>query len=169
MIKDQGCQTYAPNAVAFVSSCPEWFIGDDVFDGEAKDAPYICRAFFRKMERFQNAKHDGRFRTYGELRPDGSECIVLVTEFREFDSETEFWKQVEEVQAATKAHLWIMDEGYEIDHSWKSQYAKGNRVGEKLGPNHGRPYKQVELSWRIESMTVAQVVKLAESMAQATE
>ncbi len=168
MIVCQDCPTNAPKAAAFASSCPEWFIGEEVFNGTVDQAPADLQPFFRKMEAFQNAVLDGRFRTYGELRRNGSECIVLVTEFKEFDSETEFWKQVEIVQQRTNAHLWIMQEDYEIEHSWQSNDANGNRIGEKFGPNHGRPFKQIELSWRIEAMTPALVVKLSELMAEAT-
>jgi len=169
MIVDQGCQTDPTTALAFVSSCPEWFINDEVFEGRVEEAPENLQPFFQKMEEIQRAVLNGRFRTYGELRPDGSECIVLVTEFKEYDENPNFLEQVANIQQATNAHLWIMEENYEIEHSWRGTDEKGNRIEERFGPNHGKPYKQIELSWRVEDKTPEQIRLFADQLAKNTE
>lgn len=171
MITDQGCQTNAPEALAFVSSCPEWFIGRDTFDGQLDDVPQEFKAFFQKMDRCQNLGEfqNSRFRCYGEVRPDNSHCMVLVIEFKEYKDNEDFWNTLDEVRNATSAHLWVMDDEYEIEHSWQSQDAAGNKIGETFGENHGRAYMQVELSWRIEKLSYSQIKSLAHCMAAATE
>jgi len=169
MIVNQNCQCNAPLALAFVSSYPEWFIGRDAFEGTYEQVPAEFRAFFRKMEKCWQLVNNGRFCCYGEVRQDGSHCMVLVTEFTEYVRETEFWQKLEEVRVATEAHLWVMDDEYEIEHSWSGHDAEGNRTGEKFGPNHGLPFMQVELSWRIETLSYTQIVALADRMAVATQ
>lgn len=169
MIVNQDCQTDAQTAKAFVSSYPEWFIGLEPFDGVIEEVPVEFRSFFQKMDRCQEMSecHNGRFRCYGEVRPDDSHCMVLVTEFREFKDNEEFWEKLEAVRHVTSAHLWVMDDDTEIEHY--GQYDGGGLTGESFGPNHGRPFYQVELSWRIEKLAYSQIKELALRMAAATE
>jgi len=169
MIVNQDCQCNAPLAKAFVSSCPEWFIGHDAFDGMLEQVPQEFKSFFQKMAKCQELVHNDRFRCYGEVRQDGSHCMVLVTEFKQFTAETWFWQKLEAVKQATEAHLWVMDDEYEIEHSWSGEDAEGNRTGETFGPNHGRPFMQVELSWRIEKLSYNEIVALSERMSVATQ
>lgn len=173
LIVDQGCATNAKRAIAFVSSRPEWFIGDKtVLFRTFEDAPNPwTREFFAQMHAFQAAVLNGRFRTYGELRPDGTVRALLVTEFKEvFDQDhKDFWRKLEAVRGETLAHLWIMDSGYLVDCSYQGIDEDGFFYGEKRNEDYGKPYKQVELSWRIEAMTVEMVKSLEQELREKTQ
>lgn len=169
MITDQNCQCNAPEAKAFVSSFPEWFIGTDAFDGTIEEVPSEFKPFFTKMEKCQTLVYNSLFRCYGQVSADNSHIMVLVTEFKEFKDNEAFWNKLENTVRFTEAHVWIMDDEYEIDHSWSGQDADGNKLNDRFGDNHGRPFMQVELSWRIEKLSYNEIVALADRMADATQ
>lgn len=166
MIVDQHCQCNAPEARAFVSSYPEFFVANEPVDSETNNVPKEFDAFFGKMDRCQQTVHNSRFRCYGEVRPDNSHCMVLVTEFREFKDNEEFWRNLEAVQRATEAHVWIMED--DVENERYAEYDGGGLVGETYGPNHGRPFMQVELSWRIEKLSYVEIKELSDRMDVAT-
>lgn len=168
MIVNQGCQTNAITAKAFVSSFPEWFVNKQPVEWTLAEVPTEFKGFFHKIDRCQGIHEcHGRFRCYGEVRQDNSHCMVLVTEFKEFKDNEEFWNKVEEVQRNTSAHLWVMDDDTEIEHY--AVYDGGGLTGESFGPNHGRAFLQVELSWRIEELSYSQIKSLVACMKTATQ
>lgn len=91
-------------------------------------------AFVRKVDTFQKQVDFGRFRVYGEIYR-GQERIVVVTEFIAPENESDFWHSLACKAEELKAHTWIMRE----DEDKESPYQFG---------------RQVELSWRIEKLTV---------------
>jgi len=169
MIVNQDCPCNAQLALAFVSSFPEWFIGEEVLDGLMELVPSEFKPFFQKMEKCQELIHNERFRCYGEVSADGSHVMVLVTEFKHFITETEFWRKVEQVRIATNAHLWVIEESRNTDQNWRLQPDGTTKYEEGFAANHGRMERQVELSWRIEKLSYQQITELAGSMAAATQ
>jgi hypothetical protein len=168
MLTDQGCQTNAPDAKAFVSSCHEWWIGQKLFNGQLNESPLEFIPFFKRMSDIECVVRSHTFRIYGELRQDGSRCIVLATEFIVFDEQHDLIDILESVVNQTGAHVWFMQDDYHVDHRFKGQDDNGNRVGETFGPDHGKPFKQIELSWRIEHKTLDQIEQLCFDLTKKT-
>lgn len=80
--------------------------------------------------------NDGRFRINGRRGH-----ILVCTEFKFFDDETEIRDLVYQAAAQMFAQVEIMDAGLELDH-----FSKDNGMTWEYGPNHDRPYHQLELS-----------------------
>lgn len=132
-----------------------------------KHLTLVEHAFVKKVCRFQDATDFGRFRAYGELR-NRTENIVVVTEFKEFiDDELDFWEQLAELVRKIKAHYWVMDETTHNDHS-TTDYGTPKQK-EYYGPDHGRPTRQVELSWAVQDLTIPQVKRLIERLKKQTQ
>lgn len=125
------------------------------------------RRFVRKVHQFQSLVDFGRFRVYGEIKPGGEECIVVVTEFIGFCDDDAVWLNINAVKDKTQAHLWVMREEPHLHKYYPANGDEGERETDELlnmtdrpadakwfaGKNHGRMERQVELSWRIEMMT----------------
>ncbi len=168
MIIDQGCQTNAPEAKLFVSSEPEYFYGNLLLE----NTEGLCeeyQSFINKLSRAAAIAGFSRFRCYGEIRQSGEHCMVMVSEFRSWKDDDEFWKQLQTVIDLTEAHVWVMEDRKENQHYGSYTDEEGYHVRDSYGPNHDREYLQVELSWRIEKMNYRQIEAFAERLTAATE
>lgn len=171
MIVDQNCQTNAPTAKLFVSSEPEIWC-NDVLLAQPDDVRGLCAAyqsFIKKIERCQSLAGFSRFRVYGEIRQDDQHCMVLVTEFRRWKDDDEFWNQLGFIRDSTEAHTWIMEDAKETQHYPAYTNEEDQSLPDSFGPNHDREYLQVELSWRIEAMNYKEIQSLIERLKVATD
>jgi len=135
---------------------------------------------YDKVFKFQEL-NGSRFRVYGGITGIKS-WIVLVTEMRNFLSEKKFWNELKDIAAMSGAKIELMTEdtcldkmgvqpgGKTEDDVRKKLVADGRTLVNdgkpdkggwiwSTGPDHGRPQKQVELSWDILHMTDLQQVK----------
>lgn len=168
MITDQGCQTNAPTSQFFVSSEPEVWVNDVFYDDPIDALCADYQSFYKKLSKCAGLAGFNRLRVYGEIRQDGEHCMVLVTELKEFKDNAAFWHELEAVVSETEAHLWIMDDSTETERS--RTYGGDGIIGEWIeGPNHGKAFYQVELSWRIETLTYNQIEALLATITEATE
>lgn len=137
------------------------------------------QAFVRKAAAFASRADFGRWRVYGEIRPGGEECTVLVTEFQAFCDNDEMWAAVLACKEKTGAHLWVMRENPYQDKHYPGRAGdrettepapnRGDNAKWFVGPDHGRTERQVELSWRIDGMTPDEVTALIERLNAETE
>jgi hypothetical protein len=131
----------------------------------------VC--FARKVKRITKLTDFGRFRAYGQLDYAGgvfSECIVVCTEFCTLVEDAAYWELVEQVVRDTQAHYWVMDERAHLDRSCRVDDAGGIIPGsERIGPDHGKLERQIELSWRVENLSMAEIVTLLQSKADETQ
>lgn len=165
---DQGCQTDGDRARFFVTALGELFRDGQPLGCSPADLDPLSaeeRAFDRKVCALQEAAEDGRFRVYGEIRQGGVECIVLVTEFRDFCDDASFWSVLAEMAAELQAHVWFMED--EVPHL--DQFKHTEDEDWQYGPRHGDPQRQVELSWRIEQLSVPEMLALQERIKKVTE
>jgi hypothetical protein len=119
-------------------------------------------AFRNKVEQFQNCADFGRFRVYGEIRK-GRHRIILSTEFQQFCDNEQIWKDCEKTAKDLDANIWIMREDKHSDHVIYPD------TTERFGPNHGRMERQVEFSWRIETLTIPQLKKFIRHLTKQTQ
>lgn len=210
-VKDQGCQTNAPQSALFVTALGEILRGEECLDCSSvdlmklrkqhgltfeetdfslsDDSPAAQRwhqlveaeferkrhkdlseaelEFVNKTYRLQDVVTDDRFRLYGELRRGGDECVVLVTEFRGFCGDDHFWLAFNDIAQSLQAHVWIMREEPHLDHSYLNFGTPEQQ--DVYGPDHGRLERQVELSWRVETISVEALQELKVRIAAATE
>ncbi|MBW3596915.1 MAG: hypothetical protein KY475_06525 [Planctomycetes bacterium] len=127
-------------------------------------------AFVFKMYAIQGLVGFSRFRAYGELRQDGSECIVVVTEFIGFVEDEALWQRIEEVRCRTEAHRWIMDKRKVREH-WRRTDEHGEEIpgSDRYGPDHGKTERQVEFSWRVEDQSPDEIRRLLAELAEQTQ
>lgn len=111
--------------------------------------------FVRKVFEFQKNVDFGRFRVYAEIRK-GHPRIILCTEFIQFCDEDDFWTEFNTLAKALKANVWVMREAEHLDHSYRVNPDNNQKYDEHFGVNHGRMERQVELSWRVEKMPIAE-------------
>lgn len=107
-----------------------------------------------------------RFRVYGELR-NGKHRIVVVTEFIGFIDDDDYWTRFNAMVKKLKASIWIMQERDYLNHWW--DLVDGKQTTEHFGENHGRMERQVELSWRIERLTIPEMKALMVRIRNATQ
>jgi hypothetical protein len=133
-------------------------------------------AFAKKVLAFQEVVDFGRFRVYGALMNEGDslagkgtsgERIVVVTEFMDFVNNNDLWSKVLEIKKSTDAKLWVMSEEGHSDHCIKN-YGKPTQE-DVFGPRHGEMERQVELSWRIENMSIEDFKNFLKTITEATE
>lgn len=196
-IVDQDCQTNAPESALFVTALGEICRGPDCILGSLSlceldkrlgrphndadvEAEWERRYraeltvdeydFVKKVFARMDAAPSGRWRVYGERTKLGKEVIVLVTEFLELSADDKFWQALLDVKESTEAHLWIMHESKRCEHSWRvGESGKKIPGSDKYGEGHGEMERQVELSWRVENKTPAEVVKLVKRLEKATQ
>lgn len=171
VLSDQGCRTNFPKAQFWVNSQGEIGRGNECLEGyppqipadhpllrlnpDTSDRSAAQLAYetswlrsmlspqelrlWTKINAFQQIAHSERFRVYGEIRKVAfgvrQPAICLVTEFKHKTGDALFWAYMAEVAGRLEAHYWIMDE----------QYAEHTR--------------QVELSWRVETLSPARFTK----------
>lgn len=153
------------------SECAEarrWFAAIDA-EWETRYKAELSRKeynFLKKVFAFQKAISDGsRFRVYGEIRK-GKPRIIVVTEFVGFVDDDAYWTRFDAIVKKLKAHVWIMSED---EHSDQCIHDYGTPQEKTVtGVNHGRMERQVELSWRIEKLTVPEVKALLVTIRNAT-
>jgi hypothetical protein len=140
----------------------------------------------RKVEQFQVIE-DGRFRVYGGIDSRRKPWIRLVTEFANFTSETDFWKQVRDLAKQLGAKIEVMHEEKHLDKMGCSVTAKSreqilsefraqgrkpvnggkpdeNGVIWSTSPDHGRPERQIEMYWDV--LDVPSLAKLRQLIAK---
>jgi hypothetical protein len=120
--------------------------------------------FLHTVHAYQRCADFGRFRVYGELRK-GRPRIVAVTEFCWWCDDGAFWQRLRAIARRFRAHVWVMDEREHLDHYWTLD----EKSEEHFGPDHGRPERQVELSWRIERLTVPELRALLRRLKRGTQ
>lgn len=109
-------------------------------------------AFLDRVLAFQRVVRDnGRFRVYGEIRK-GRPRISVVTEFINDTENEKYWEALVAVAKSLKARVWIMHESRNTSESWRE--VDGQLIDHKYGPNYGKIERQVELSWRIERLSI---------------
>jgi hypothetical protein len=114
---------------------------------------------------------DGRWRVYGGMSGnsvhDAVACINLVTEFRNFVGEDfdDYWKKLSDIASKLGAEVRTLDEGEEMEHSWKTD-ENGQKIpgSEKFGKNHGRQYRQVEVIWNVTNKSLLQVKRMIKNL-----
>ncbi len=151
----------------------EW---DNLYKKHLKAFEY---SFLKKVVSFQKEVNDSRFRVYGEICQDGEEIIVVVTEFAAFCDDEEFWTKLNELSKSSNAHVWVMREEPYLDRYYPARGEEGEQVTDEpcpgtggywvRGKNHGRVERQVELSWRCESLSIEQLLKFVDQMTETTE
>lgn len=114
-----------------------------------KTAPLPVYDFVSRTYRLQGL-NDSRCRVWGEKLGEGfdsEEHIWLVTELRQYtdtDSTERWWIQVEEA-AQPLYEVVTIDSGREMEQSWGAEQSRPfTDENAHYGPNHGRPYRQVE-------------------------
>ena len=145
---------------AFVSGAITWQFKQDAF----VDMPPPVFDFYVRTSKALDL-NDGRMRVWGErdgMHADAEEHIWLVTEFRHFTDDrpgaVRFWKELELLATGGYA-MRTFDEGSELEKSWKdgvNGYVSDGPTTDAnaiYGPNHGRPYRQVEFYKDITSLT----------------
>lgn len=194
-ILDQNCQTQAEQAALFVTSNGEVIREKDVLDcssvnlNEIPEGVSVEAEFERKRQKdlnqeelqfvnhvymVQDCVDFGRFRAYGQLNNDGTETIVVCTEFIGLVEDDELWNEIKETVEKTNAHYWVMSEEPNLEHSWKV-YQDGPNKGHKIpnsdnyGPNHGKVERQVELSWQVQNLSVPYIKQLITKLKKQTE
>jgi hypothetical protein len=112
----------------------------------------------------------GRFRSYAELRQDGSECIVVVTEFIGLVEDEPLWERIQRIRRDTEARLWVMDERNVREHSYRTD-EQGEKIpgSDRYGLDHGKLERQVELSWRVEDKTSGEICQLLARLSEQTQ
>ncbi len=110
--------------------------------------------FADHVDKLQAKYTEGRFRVYGQIYRH-RQTIVLVTEFVELVSCDSLWEKILEVSRDTRANIWVMREDPRLDCV---THDKGTAQEKTIyGPGHGELERQVELSWRIESLANSQM------------
>lgn len=122
--------------------------------------------FVKKVLSCQECFSNDRFRVYGEIRK-GTFRIVVVTEFIGFIDEDDYWTRFNSMARKLKAHVWVMQERDHLNAWW--DVVDGKRTTEHIGENHGRTERQVELSWRIERLTVPEMKAFMVMLRNATQ
>lgn len=92
--------------------------------------------------------NNGRFRVYGWIDKDDRQVVVLVTEFCWWVEDPVFWDRLERIVKDTKAGVVVLHESPHCDQRGKPDPETGKLVW-RAGFNHGRPERQVELSWKL--------------------
>jgi hypothetical protein len=152
------------------SECAEarrWFAAIDA-EWETRYKATLTRKeynFLKKVFAFQKNVPEGRFRVYGEIR-NGKPRIVVVTEFIGCVEDDAYWTRFDAVVKKLKAHVWIMSEDENTEYSYRLEGDK--KVDEKFGPNYGKVERQVELSWRIEKLTIPDLKALLVNICNVT-
>lgn len=103
--------------------------------------------FIRKINFLNKSiKNKSRFRVYGEIR-DSIHKIFVVTEFCELSKDNYFWEKITQRAKELNAHMWHM-----------TTYETG--LNER---------KQIELSWRIEHLSIVQFKELLNNIRRKTQ
>jgi len=126
------------------------------------------------------AVNDGRWRVYGGMKGKDEHdalkhaSINLVTEVYQYTDDknascreedlgvscAEFWQRLEALAKELGAEVYPFDDGVESEHSWRTTGAPDYEKipgSDNYGPNHGRPYKQVEIVWEIKGKSLEEV------------
>ena len=124
------------------------------------------RNFIKKVHSYQECFSNDRFRVYGEIRK-GKSRIVVVTEFIGFIDDDDYWTRFNAMATKLKANVWIMQERDYLNSGW--DVVDGKKTTEHVGENHGRKERQVELSWRIERLTIPELKGMMVRFRNATQ
>lgn len=120
-----------------------------------------------ELSRIVDESHGGRVRIYGQIA-DSKEMIVAVTEFIGFCDDDEFWTQFNQTVDRLDAFVWVMreepcnEESSTLDENM-------NVVEKKFGPNHGRMERQVEVSFRVDYLTIEHFRGFLEKLCKETQ
>ena len=173
-IVDQDCPAPAPQAKFFVTALGELMRGDDLLAGESDDLSAAEARFVKQVYSYQDTdkvRNNSRWRVYGRISNNNTRQVVVVTELEGILGDESLWQKVNKVKRNTGAHLWVMDESLNRDHSYRTDPTTNEKIpgSDKYGPNYGKIERQVELSWRIEKLSPGGLADLVTKLETATQ
>jgi hypothetical protein len=154
---------------------------DKEFDRLAREAMTDKEfALYKAVMKLQKL-NDARFRVEGGIRANGRQAIILSTEFVNFTDQKQFWKELRQFARETGAKVSTMLEGEHLDKYSPPRGVEGERVLTDepcrynggtpwaVGPNHGRPERQVTVDWDVTGKSLAELRLLRGKLAKASE